>query len=44
MICSECHTPDRLGYLNWPMDKKIINSFITGGTLVVDGGLTVKVY
>ena len=33
MNCAACHKPDRLGSLNWPMDKTIINSFITGGQM-----------
>jgi hypothetical protein len=33
MECSRCHTPEKLGYLNWPMDRIIIDSFITGGEM-----------
>src|SRR5205085_12356560 len=33
MNCAACHKPDRLGSLNWPMDKTIINSFIKGGQM-----------
>ncbi len=33
MECSRCHTPEKLGYLNWPMDRIIIDSFINGGEM-----------
>lgn len=33
MVCSSCHNPERLGFLNWPMDKIIINSYVTGGQM-----------
>jgi hypothetical protein len=33
MICSSCHKPDRLGSLNWPMDRILIKSFVTGGQM-----------
>lgn len=33
MTCSSCHHHDRLGALNWPMDKVIISSFIKGGQM-----------
>ncbi len=33
MNCSSCHQPERLGYLNWQMDKEIISSFIKGGKM-----------
>src|ERR1044072_468270 len=33
MICSACHNPERLGSLNWPMDKTLISSFIKGGQM-----------
>lgn len=33
MECGRCHTPERLGYLNWPMDRIIIDSFIKGGAM-----------
>ena len=33
MICSSCHNPERLGALNWPMDKTLIRSFVTGGQM-----------
>ena len=31
MNCSVCHRPERLGYLNWPMDQVVISSYINGG-------------
>lgn len=33
MNCVGCHQPERLGYLNWPMDKTIVNSYVTGGQM-----------
>ena len=33
MVCASCHQPNRLGSLNWPMDRKIISSFIKGGKM-----------
>lgn len=33
MNCSSCHQPERLGSLNWPMDKVLISSFIKGGKM-----------
>lgn len=33
MNCAACHRPDRLGSLNWPMDKTSISSFIKGGRM-----------
>ena len=33
MQCDRCHTPEKLGYLNWPMDRTIIDSFISGGEM-----------
>lgn len=33
MNCAACHKPDRLGSLNWPMDRTIINSFLEGGQM-----------
>lgn len=40
MTCGACHTSDRLGSLNWPMDKTIVNSFVTGGQMPM--GYTLK--
>ncbi len=31
--CVSCHHPNGLGSLNWPMDKKVISSFVTGGRM-----------
>jgi hypothetical protein len=31
MSCAACHRPERLGYLNWPMDQVVISSYIKGG-------------
>jgi len=31
--CVSCHHPDGLGSLNWPMDKKLISSFVNGGRM-----------
>lgn len=33
MVCSSCHNPERLGALNWPMDKTLIKSYVTGGQM-----------
>ena len=33
MRCASCHNPDHMGYLNWPMDKTIISSFVKGGQM-----------
>lgn len=33
MNCAACHQPDRLGYLNWPMDQVLISSYIKGGQM-----------
>jgi len=33
MVCSSCHTPDRMGALNWPMDKTLISSYVKGGQM-----------
>ncbi len=33
MVCSSCHNAERLGALNWPMDKILISSFIKGGQM-----------
>jgi hypothetical protein len=31
--CAACHQPNRLGPLNWPMDKTLISSFVKGGQM-----------
>jgi hypothetical protein len=33
MVCSSCHKPERLGSLNWPMDRILIKSYVTGGQM-----------
>jgi hypothetical protein len=33
MVCSSCHNAQRLGELNWPMDKTLIKSYVTGGQM-----------
>jgi hypothetical protein len=33
MTCAACHQTDRLGPLNWPMDRTIISSYIKGGQM-----------
>ena len=33
MVCSSCHNPQRLGALNWPMDKTLISSYVNGGQM-----------
>lgn len=33
MVCSSCHNSQRLGALNWPMDKILISSYINGGQM-----------
>jgi hypothetical protein len=33
MVCSACHNADRLGALNWPMDRVLIRSYVTGGQM-----------
>jgi hypothetical protein len=38
--CSECHHPNKLGSLNWPMDRTIISSYIKGGQMPYEFQLT----
>jgi hypothetical protein len=33
MTCAACHQPERLGSLNWPMDRVLISSYIEGGQM-----------
>ena len=40
MVCSACHNSERLGALNWPMDKKLIRSYVTGGQMPLGQQLT----
>jgi len=39
MSCAACHRPERLGYLNWPMDEVVISSYINGGHMPLGYGL-----
>jgi hypothetical protein len=41
MRCAECHYKDKLGSLNWPMDRTIIRSYINGGQMPYEFQLTV---
>jgi hypothetical protein len=40
MNCAACHNPERLGSLNWPMDRTIVSSFVKGGQMPL--GLSLK--
>ena len=31
--CGACHHPNRLGALNWPMDRTLISSYVKGGQM-----------
>ena len=31
--CAECHQANKFGSLNWPMDRTIIRSYVTGGQM-----------
>jgi hypothetical protein len=33
MSCAACHSPERLGSFNWPMDRTILSSYIKGGQM-----------
>jgi hypothetical protein len=33
MTCAVCHQHERLGALNWPMDRIVISSFVKGGQM-----------
>jgi hypothetical protein len=33
VACAACHQPERLGPLNWPMDRTLISSFVRGGQM-----------
>jgi hypothetical protein len=39
MNCSSCHRPERLGYLNWPLDQVVISSYINGGHMPLGSNL-----
>jgi hypothetical protein len=40
VMCAECHQPDKLGSLNWPMDRVLISSFVKGGQMPLGFQLT----
>lgn len=42
MSCAACHSPERLGSLNWPMDQTLIRSFIKGGQMPLGHTLQVS--
>ena len=42
MSCAACHNPERLGSLNWPMDRTVISSFIKGGKMPLGHTLQVS--
>jgi hypothetical protein len=33
MACTACHRQERLGALNWPMDRVVIDSYVNGGQM-----------
>jgi hypothetical protein len=37
--CSECHQPNGLGSLNWPMDSVLITSFVESGRMPLGSNL-----
>ncbi len=39
MNCAVCHRPERLGYLNWPMEQIVISSYIKGGHMPLGNDL-----
>ncbi len=42
MVCSSCHNSERLGALNWPMDKILISSYVNGGQMPMGHDLKVS--
>ncbi len=38
--CGICHQPNRLGALNWPMDRTLISSYVKGGQMPLGFELT----
>ncbi|MDQ6892104.1 MAG: hypothetical protein M3167_05430 [Acidobacteriota bacterium] len=38
--CGACHQPNRLGALNWPMDRVLISSYVKGGQMPLGAALT----
>lgn len=41
MRCDSCHTAQKLGYLNWPMDRIIVDSFVKHGGMPRGSDLSV---
>ena len=41
MTCAACHQHERLGALNWPMDRIVISSFVKGGQMPLGSSLKV---
>jgi hypothetical protein len=42
MTCASCHQHERLGALNWPMNKVIIESFVNAGQMPLGQRLTIS--
>ena len=42
MSCAACHQQQRLGALNWPMDRGVISSYVRGGQMPYGFKLTVS--
>ena len=42
MTCDACHNHERLGALNWPVDRVVISSFVTGGQMPLGHQLKVS--
>lgn len=40
VMCAECHQPNKLGSLNWPMDRVLISSYVKGGLMPLGFQLT----
>jgi len=40
VMCAECHQPNKLGSLNWPMDRVLISSFVKDGQMPLGFQLT----
>jgi hypothetical protein len=40
VMCAECHQPNQLGSLNWPMDRVLISSYVNGGLMPLGFQLT----
>ena len=39
--CTACHRQERLGALNWPMDRVMIDSYVNGGQMPFGFKLTI---